>query len=208
MASREILLALGRVDADPDTILDAIVERAARLCHADAGQLYLVDGDRIWLSRMTGDVSEEFRSYIGSHPVARDRMSLVGRVAVDRRTQQISDVLEDDEYERLDLQRVGGYRTLLSAPMMLGDEVIGVFSMWRMHVAPFDEHELRRLDEFGIQGAIALRQVELLRALEARSGELATKVVQLEALREVGEVVSSASTSTRCSRRSSRTPSG
>jgi hypothetical protein len=34
MASREILLALGRVDADPDTILDAIVESAARRCHA------------------------------------------------------------------------------------------------------------------------------------------------------------------------------
>ena len=161
MASREILLALGQVDADPDTILDAIVERAARLCHADAGQLYLVDGDRIWLSRITGDVSEEFRRYIGSHPVDRDRVSLVGRVAVDRRTQQIPDVLADAEYERLDLQRVGGYRTLLAAPMMLGDEVIGVFSMWRMQVSPFDEHELGRLDEFGIQGAIALRQVEL-----------------------------------------------
>jgi signal transduction histidine kinase/ActR/RegA family two-component response regulator len=191
-ASREILLALGRVDADPDTILDAIVERATRLCHADAGQLYLVDGDKIRLSRTVGTSSNvEFRRYIESHPVDRDRMSLVGRVAVDRRTQQIADVLADAEYQRLDLQRIGGYRTLLAAPMMLDDEVIGVFSMWRMQVSPFDEHELRQLDEFGIQGAIALRQVELLRAVEARSGELATKVVQLEALREVGEVVSS-----------------
>jgi signal transduction histidine kinase/ActR/RegA family two-component response regulator len=191
-ASREILLALGRVDADPDTILDAIVERATRLCHADAGQLYLVDGDKIRLSRTVGTSSNvEFRRYIESHPVDRDRMSLVGRVAVDRRTQQIPDVLADADYQRLDLQRIGGYRTLLAAPMMLEDEVVGVFSMWRMQVSPFDEHELRQLDEFGIQGAIALRQVELLRAVEARSSELATKVVQLEALREVGEVVSS-----------------
>ena len=190
-ASREILLALGRVDADPDTILDAIVERAARLCHADAAQLYLVDGDHIRLSRMTGASSEEFRGYIESHPVDRNRTSLVGRVAVDRRTQQIPDVLADPSYQRLDLQRIGGYRTLLSAPMMLDDEVVGVFSMWRMEVSPFDDDELRQLDEFGLQAAIALRQVELLRALEARSAELATKVVQMEALREVGEVVSS-----------------
>jgi signal transduction histidine kinase/ActR/RegA family two-component response regulator len=190
-ASREILLALGRVDADPDTILDAIVERAARLCRADAAQLYLVDGDHIRLSRMTGASSEEFRGYIEGHPVDRNRTSLVGRVAVDRRTQQIPDVLADPEYQRYDLQRIGGYRTLLSAPMMLGDEVVGVFSMWRMKVSPFDDDELRQLDEFGVQGAIALRQVELLRALEARSAELATKVVQMEALREVGEVVSS-----------------
>ncbi len=190
-ASREILLALGRVDADPDTILDAIVERAALLCHADAAQLYLVDGDHIRLSRQAGASSEEFRGYIETHPVARNRTSLVGRVALDRRTQQIPDVLADPEYQRYDLQRIGGYRTVLSAPMMLDDEVIGVFSMWRMEVSPFDDHELRQLDEFGLQGAIALRQVELLRALEARSAELATKVVQTEALREVGEVVSS-----------------
>jgi signal transduction histidine kinase/ActR/RegA family two-component response regulator len=189
-ATREIVLALGRVDADPNTILDAIVERAARLCHADAAQLYLVDGDYLRLSRMTG-VPEGFRGYIDSHPVARTRTSLVGRVAEDRRTQQIPDVLADPEYQRLDLQRIGGYRTLLAAPMMLDDEVVGVFSMWRMNVLPFDDDELRQLDEFGLQGAIALRQVELLRAVEARSAELATKVVQMEALREVGDAVSS-----------------
>jgi GAF domain-containing protein len=190
-ATREILLALGRVDADPDSILDAIVDRAARLCHADAAQLYLVDGDHIRLARMAGPISENFQGYIESHPVDRNRTSLVGRVAVDRRTQQIADVLADPEYQRFDLQRIGGYRTLLAAPMMLEDEVVGVFSMWRMEVSPFDDDELRQLDEFGLQGAIAMRQVELLRALEARSAELATKVVQMEALREVGEVVSS-----------------
>ena len=191
MASREILLALGRVDADPDAILDAIVESAGRLCRADATQLYLVDGDQIRLSRMTGEISERFRRYIETHPVAKNRTSLVGRVVVDRRTQQIPDVLDDPEYQRYDLQRIGGYRTLLSAPMMLDDEVVGVFSMWRMEVSPFDELELELLDEFGLQGAIALRQVELMKALEARSTELGTKVAQLEALREVGEAVSS-----------------
>ena len=106
-------------------------------------------------------------------------------------TQQIADVLADPEYQRLDLQRIGGYRTLLSSPMILDEEVVGVFSIWRMEVSPFDEDEIRRLDELGIQGAIALRQVRLLRALEARTSELATKIVQMEALREVGEVVSS-----------------
>ena len=191
MASREILIALGRAGADPDAILDAVVERAARLCGADAAQLYLVDGDQIRLSRMTGNIAGEFRRYLKDHPVARSRSSLVGRVAEDGRTQQIADVLADSGYTRLDLQRIGGYRTLMSAPMKLEGEVVGVFSMWRMAVAPFDDSELRLLDEFGLQGAIALRQVELLRALESRGAELAARVAQLEALREVGEAVSS-----------------
>ena len=190
-ASREILLALGRVDADPDAILDAIVESAARLCRADAAQLYLVEGDEIRLSRTAGEISRKYRGYLASHPVARNRTSLVGRVAVDARTQQIPDVLADADYQRHDLQRIGGYRTLLSAPMMLDGEVVGVFSLWRMEVDPFDDLEIRLLDEFGLQGAIALRQVELMKALESRGAELATKLVQVEALREVGEAVGS-----------------
>ena len=190
-ASREILLALGRVDADPDAILDAIVESAARLCRADAAQLYLVDNDEIRLSRMAGEISGRYRAHLEAHPVARNRTSLVGRVAVDRRTQQIPDVLADADYQRHDLQRIGGYRTLLSAPMILDGEVVGVFSLWRMDVSPFDDLEIRLLDEFGLQGAIALRQVELMKALELRGAELATKLVQVEALREVGEAVGS-----------------
>ena len=75
--------------------------------------------------------------------------------------------------------------------MILQDEVVGVLSMWRTDVAPFNDHERELLEEFAAQGAIALRQVNLLRALESRGTELSSKVAQLEALREVGEAVGS-----------------
>ena len=125
------------------------------------------------------------------HPVERSRASIVGRVAEDRRTQQITDVLGDPEYGRQDLQRLAGFRTLLAAPMLLGDEVVGVLTMWRTAVAPFSERDTRLLDDFAAQAAIALRQVDLMRSLELRGAELASKVEQLEALRELGEAVSS-----------------
>ena len=191
LASREILLALGRQGDSSDQILDTIVERARRLCRADAAQLALLDGDVFRLSRLSGDVSEDFGSYMREHPVERSRASIVGRVAEDRRTQQITDVLGDPEYGRQDLQRLAGFRTLLAAPMVLGDEVVGVLTMWRTAVAPFSERDMRLLDDFAAQAAIALRQVDLMRSLEARGAELASKVEQLEALRELGEAVSS-----------------
>ena len=121
----------------------------------------------------------------------RSRATLIGRVALDRRTQQIEDVLADPDYGRQDLQRLAGFRILLSAPMLLGDEVVGVLSMWRTHVAPFSERDMSVLDEFAAQAAIALRQFDLMQSLEARSTELASKVAQLEALRDVGDAVSS-----------------
>jgi signal transduction histidine kinase/putative methionine-R-sulfoxide reductase with GAF domain len=190
-ASREILAALGRDVANPGEVLDTVLEYAARLCGAQAAQLYLLEGDVFRLSRFSGEIPEEYSRYLLDHPVAKNRSSAVGRAAEDRRTHQIPDVLNDADYGRHDLQRLAGFRTMLSTPMILQDEVVGVLSMWRTDVAPFDVRERELLEEFAAQGAIVLRQVHLMRALESRGAELASKVAQLEALREVGEAVGS-----------------
>ena len=190
-ASREILAALGRDVANPGAVLDTIVEYAARLCGAHAAQLYLLEGEVFRLSRVSGETPEEYREYLLDHPIARNRSSAVGRAAEDMRTHQIPDVLNDADYGRKDLQSRTGFRTLLSTPMILENEVVGVLSMWRTDVAPFDDHERELLEEFAAEGAIALRQVNLMRALKSRRAELASKVAQLEALREVGEAVGS-----------------
>ncbi|HET9861112.1 MAG TPA: GAF domain-containing protein [Nocardioidaceae bacterium] len=190
-ATNEILLALGRAGADPSAVLDTIVERAASLCRAQASLLYLVDGDLFRVSRTSGDLPADMIEAMASHPLAVTRTSLIGRVALDRRTQQIADVLSDPDYGRRDLQRIAGYRTLMSAPMLIGDEVVGVLSVWRTQVEPFEPRAMELLGVFAAQAAIALRHVQLVGALESRSAELASKVDQLEALREVGEAVSS-----------------
>jgi signal transduction histidine kinase len=190
-ASREILAALGRSAVDPGDVLDTVVENASRLCGARAAQLFLLDGDVFRLSRVAGETPEEYRNYLRDHPIARNRMSTVGRSAEDRRTHHIPDVLEDTEYGRDDLQRRAGFRSLLATPMILEDEVVGVLSLWRTEVAPFSDRERALLEEFAVEGAIVLRQLELVKALESRGNELASKVAQLEALREVGEAVGS-----------------
>ena len=143
------------------------------------------------LSRVSGETPEEYRRYLLAHPIARNRLSTVGRAAEDKCTVQIPDVLADADYGRLDLQRLTGFRTLLSTPMILEDEVVGVLAMWRTDVAPFDDRERQLLEEFAVQGAIVLRQVDLMRDLESRGTELSDKVEQLEALREVDEAVGS-----------------
>ena len=191
MASHEILVALGRAGSDPGQILDTIVDRALQLCRAQVAQLNLVEDGVFRLSRITGEVSDEFRRAIAENPNPVSRSSLVGRVAVTRRTEQIADVLDDPEYGRQDLQRLAGYRTLLAAPMILDDAVVGVLLVWRTQVEPFDAQEHELLSLFAVQAAIVLRQAQLRQALESRTAELASKVAQLEALGEVGDAISS-----------------
>src|SRR3954454_1607011 len=189
-ATNEVLTALGRSASDLDAMLNTVVRSARRLCRADVAQIHLVDGEMYRLADSTG-LSDEFLAHMHDHPVEFDRRTLIGSVGLDRRAQQIVDVLADSGYGRLDAQRIAGYRTIMGAPMLLDGEVVGILSVWRTKVDPFDDKATTLLTAFAAQSAIATRNVYLVRALEARGVELARKVEQLEALRRVGEAGSS-----------------
>jgi signal transduction histidine kinase/ActR/RegA family two-component response regulator len=189
-ATNEVLTALGRSSFDPDAVLHTVIETARRLCRCQAAQIYLIEGDQFVVAASVG-LSAEVLSYFSEHPIQRDRGTLVGRVTLDRQVQQIPDVLADPAYGRPDFQKIGGYRTLMSGPLVLDDEVVGAISLWRNEVDPFDDRAISLLEAFAAQAAVVVRHVHLMHALEARGAELARKVEQLEALSEVGQMVNS-----------------
>jgi signal transduction histidine kinase/DNA-binding response OmpR family regulator len=189
-ATSEVLAVIGRSASDLEGVLETVVESARKLCGADAGQVFLVDGDRYRLAYGSGTTAE-YGEFIANNPVVLDRGTLVGRVGLDRRATQIADVLADPDYGRTDVQRVGGFRTIMGVPMLLDGEVVGVLSVWRTQVDPFSGRALEVLTTFAAQAALAVRTVDLVRTLESRTGELGRKVNQLEALGAVGQAVSS-----------------
>ncbi|TCN41937.1 GAF domain-containing protein [Kribbella orskensis] len=189
-AANEVLSAIGRSAGDPDRVLTTIVESARRLCRSQAAHLYLLENGFYRLIKAVG-LSEESIRFISEHPMPIDRQTLVGRVGLDHTTQQIADVLADPDFGRRDLQRVAGFRTTMGAPMLVDDEVVGALTVWRNVVSPFDDREQAIVTAFAGQAAMAVNGVKLVRQLEARGAELARKVGELEALREVGEAVNS-----------------
>jgi GAF domain-containing protein len=189
-AADSVLSAIGRSAGDPETVLSAIVESARGLCRSQAAYLCLLEDGYYRLIQSVG-ISEESIRFITDHPMAVDRDTLIGRVGLERRTQQIPDVFDDPDYGAFDLQRIAGYRTTMGAPMLLDDEVVGALVVWRNEVSPFDEREMAIVTAFAGQAAMAVNGVKLVQQLEARGAELATRVDELEALRAVGEAVSS-----------------
>jgi signal transduction histidine kinase/DNA-binding response OmpR family regulator len=188
-ATSEILAVLGASRAGEAEVFEAIAERARRLSRAAAAQIHLTEPHDLTMAHSVG-LPPGYLELALAEPVPRDRTSLIGRVSIDARTQQIVDVLADPDYNRPEFQRLGGYRTIMGAPMVVEGEVVGVLSVWRTAVEPFDERVQDLMSTFAAQGALALRNVALFRALESRSTELARKVDQLEALAEVGEAIS------------------
>src|ERR1700746_156479 len=189
-ATSEILAVIGRSPSDLDRVLETVAESRRKLCGANAGQVFLAYGDRFRLVYGSG-MTAEYREFIADNPVVLERGSLVGRVGLDRRATQITDVLADPDYGGTDAQRAGGFRTIMGVPMLLDGDVVGVLSVWRIHVDAFSDRAVEVLTTFAAQAALAGRTVHLMRTLESPTGELGRKVNQLEALGTVGQAVSS-----------------
>ncbi|HEY7273437.1 MAG TPA: ATP-binding protein, partial [Actinoplanes sp.] len=167
-ATSDVLTTIGRSASDVDAVLGSVVDSARQLCHADVAQIHLVEDGILVLARSSG-LSEAGVEYMVRHPMGPDRQSLIGRVQLYGMVQQITDVLTDPDYARVDLQRLSGLRTVLGVPMTLNDELVGVLVVWRNEVKPFGERETAVLTTFATQAAIAILNARLFRGLEAAS---------------------------------------
>src|SRR5262249_43735460 len=103
----------------------------------------------------------EFSEFLARTAIPPGRGSGVGRAALERRTVQVVDVSADPEYESTEFQKIGGYRTVLAAPMLREGVLLGVFSLNRDEVQPFTEKQIQLVTTFPDQAVIAIENVRL-----------------------------------------------
>jgi PAS domain S-box-containing protein len=178
-ATSEILQVIASSPIDVQPALNVIVERATHLCAASFGLFYRLGGETFSLEAYAG-LAEEKAQVFRQTPPLLDRTSLSGRVALERRTIQIADVLADGEYT-YGAQAAIGYRTVLGVPVMRDSAVLGYLALARDVVNPFNKREIDLVTTFANQAAIAMENVRLfnettrlLQETEQRAAELAT----------------------------------
>ena len=103
-----------------------------RLCTSDAALVFLLEGSHYRLARSVG-LTADYLRYIDSHPLASDRATLTGRVGLDRRTQQIADVLSDPDYRTTRHAADRPFSDGRGAPMIVGTASVGVLSVLAHH---------------------------------------------------------------------------
>src|SRR5262249_43103561 len=87
--------------------------------------------------------STEYIEYQETLTVAPGQESLTGRVLLEGKAVQISDVLADPEYSlAASGQRLGGFRTHLGVPLLREGRPIGVILVSRRTVRPFDNKHI------------------------------------------------------------------
>ncbi len=96
-ATADVLQVVSRSTFDLQTVLQALVETAARLCNADMGCIVRPQGSYVEFMATFG-FSQDFIDVASSTPIAPGRWTLSGRVMEAGRTVHIPDVLADPEY--------------------------------------------------------------------------------------------------------------
>ena len=170
-ATADVLKVVSRSTFDLQTVLEALVETAARLCSADMGCIVRPQGSYVQFMATFG-FSQDFIDVASSTPIAPGRWTLSGRVMEEGRTVHIHDVLADTEYTFTAAQQVAGFRSGLGVPLMREGTPIGVINLWRSQVQPFTEKQIELVTTFAAQAVIAIENTRLLKELRDRTEEV------------------------------------
>jgi GAF domain-containing protein len=176
-AISDVLEVISRSPSNVQPVLDTITKTAQRLCGSEQAYiLRLAETGRYHVAAAI-DAHPGQVEWLKQNPLAPNRGSVTGRVALEGRTIQVADVLSDPEYT---LTAIGhkGYRTILGVPLLREGVVIGVVVLTRSWVQAFTEKQVDLITTFATQAVIAIENTRLLNELrESLEQQTATSEV-------------------------------
>ena len=150
-ATSEVLQVISSSSGDLQPVFASILANATRICEADFGVLVLYENAAFQVAA-THNAPPAFVELRQRQPTIRASGAL-GRVVAGKQLVDISDCLEDASYKRgdadfvrfVDLCRV---RSLILAPMLKENELIGVIGVYRTEVRPFTDKQIALVQNF------------------------------------------------------------
>ena len=166
-----MLKVISRSTFDLRSVLQTLVESAARLCDADKATITR-QRDGVFFRAEGYGFSPEFIDYVRNVPVKPERGTVLGRALLEGKIIHIADVLADPDYAWPEAQRLGGFRTMLGVPMLREGVPIGVLALTRDEVRPFTERQIELVTTFADQAAIAIENVRLFDEIQDKNRQL------------------------------------
>ena len=187
-----VLRIISQKDAQLDDVLDEVLDHALEICEAEFGILMAHQGDYAFTEMRSRNISKTFADWLAEQGLFNPGLdTAVGRAAQSLAPVSVADVggegiSWDENPLRMATVEFGHARSLAAIPMMASGRLIGVFSVYRTRVHPFNDRALELAQAFADQAAIAIENARQFAAMEARLDQAA-------ATREILEAISGAS---------------
>ena len=140
-ATADMLKLISRSTFDLKSVLNTLVESAARLCAADITTISREKNGHYHVVAAYG-FPPGLQDYYETMPMDQGRGSLFGRILLERKPVQIVDVMADPEYALHELQKRAGFRTMLGVPLLRDGVPTGILSVNRTTVRPFTDKQM------------------------------------------------------------------
>jgi GAF domain-containing protein len=170
-ATADVLKVISRSAFDLQTVLDTLVESAARLCDADMAAITRRIGDVFYRAGLYG-FQQEFKDYVRATPVTPDRRTITGRTLLEGHIVHVEDVLADPDYDFEGQQLSGNPRSFLGVPLLREGVPIGALTLTRLVVKPFTDKQIELISTFADQAVIAIENVRLFDEVQAKTRDL------------------------------------
>ena len=202
--SVEELRALGEISQavnstlDLETVLSTIVAKAVQLCGTEAGAIYVFDDlPREFRLRATYGMDQELIEALTHQHLGLDEPN-IERALAQSEPIQAADLREEATSDVNEITLRAGYRARLVAPLLHGNEVVGLLVVRRKTPGAFPQSIVDLIKTFAAQSVLAIQNPRLFDNVEARTRELAKslgdlrtaqdRLVQTEKLASLGQL--------------------
>jgi GAF domain-containing protein len=165
-ATAEVLQVINSSPGDLSPVFDAMLDKAAKLCSAEAGVLFTYEYDHFRVAAWYGTLTP-LRDFLTQEPLRPSPKTGLGSMARERRLIHITDVASRDSYKQSDPLSVasvelGGIRTFMAVPLLKDESLLGAFTLYRQQVRPFSEKQIALVQNFATQAVIAMENARLI----------------------------------------------